>query len=89
MDRDIAAEATEWRETTVRTNRKPELSAALQAVESVDILVAAYNAWWAEYTTKIQNSPTVSSWEGISQRDARAAGASADERTLELLLAEG
>ena len=87
MDRDIAAEARSWRGTTVRSERSLELSAALKAVSDEDRLVEAYEAWWAEYSSKIRSSPTVNSWDGISQRDARAAGASADSLVVELLSA--
>ena len=85
MDRDIAAEARSWRETTVRSERSLELSSALKDLGDEDRLVEAYQAWWVEYTAKIRSSPTVNSWEGISQRDARAAGASADSLVVELL----
>lgn len=89
LERDIAGEARDWRESTVSVARNFDLTRLLEAPISEEKLIEAYRAWWAEYTLRVSNSPSTRSWEGISQRDARAAGAGADELVVELLSPQG
>jgi len=78
MDRDIAREAREWRETVLKSPRNPETLIALRQKLTDETLVAVYQLWWTRYSSEVQSAPSARSGEGISRRDARVAGDAAD-----------
>lgn len=82
--RDITREAKQW-----RGNLRPTspLVAPLSEV-SDETLTKAYMVWWVVYTEGVRKSPSSRRSEGVAERDAKAAAASANTAVLELLGSE-
>lgn len=79
--RDILAEAKQW-----RGYLRPS-SPLIEPLAGVpdDVLTEAYMTWWNVYNEGIRKSPSTHRREGISERDAKAAAASANAAVLKLL----
>lgn len=79
--RDILAEAKQW-----RGYLRPS-SPLIEPLSDVpdDVLTEAYQTWWGVYTEGVRKSSSSHRPQGISERDAKAAGASANAAVLELL----
>ena len=79
--RDILAEAKQW-----RGYLRPS-SPLIEPLTDVpdDVLTEAYQTWWGVYTEGIRKAPSPRRPEGVAERDAKAAAASANAAVLELL----
>jgi hypothetical protein len=78
-------EAQDWKERTLKQNRKPDLVEALEGEYTDVMLISAFNAWWEVYSMYVRYAPSNRRGQGISADHAARAGLAADHFAVMIL----